>query len=386
MARVRGPGAETAKGIPWDVCWTDADGRERSKRFYDETRAIKEAGKIEDQIRRGANTDPRAGRQTFKAVAEDWLATKVKARPATRAKYRQQLVDYALPAFGSRRIASITAADAGRFVESLYTTERDTPRQAAGVTRIMYPVRAVFAYALDEGYITRDPTRKVPNPSAETLGQEDFEGTALTPAQVAALAAACGAKHHLGELIVWFVALTGVRAGELERLDLGHVNALHRYVTVPGTKSRRSKGRRVDYAADLSPKLHAFVEQHPSAGDASAPLFYGKASRTRIDPGKRMDQNRFYKRIFKPAAVKLGLPDVRFHDLRHTAGSWWIESGYSLEEVADRLGHADINFTRRTYIHQLHTRASQSADKHAVWLESQLTAPTNVVQLHRAAG
>lgn len=250
----------------------------------------------------------------------------------------------------------------------------------------MYPVRAVFAYALGEGLVPRDPTRKVPNPGAETLGQDDFEGTALTPAQVAALATECGKAHEFGELIVWFVALTGVRAGELGRLDLGHINTRQRFVLVPGTKSRRSRGRRVDYGTDLAPRLHPFIEAHPRADERAAPLFYIAGSRRQGDAMNRLDHSSFYKHTFKPAAVRISLGHVRFHDLRHTAGSWWIESGYSLEEVADRLGHADINFTRRTYIHQLHTRASASADKHALWLSAQLSA-TNVVPLRsKAAG
>jgi integrase len=386
MASVRGPGTATRKGIPWDVEWIDADGRKLSKRFYDETQARKWAGKVEYQVQRGENTDPRAGRKTFRQVAEDWEATKLAARADTLAKYKRQLELYAFPEFGSRRIASITAAQVGKFVQSLRTTESGKPRRAGGIERIMYPTRAVFGYALDEGLIPRDPTRKVPNPGTEALGQDDFEGTALTPAKVAALATECQ-SHDLGNLIVWFVALTGVRAGELDRLNIGHVNALHRYVMVPGTKSKRSKSRRVDYAADLSPRLHAYLKTHPRKGDATAPLFYGrKATSGEPDPFSRLGAGTFYKRVFKPAAVRLGIGHIRFHDLRHTAGSWWIESGYSLEEVADRLGHADINFTRRTYIHQLHTRASASADQHAVWLAAQLKAPSNVVPLRKAAG
>ncbi|MBX6722208.1 MAG: hypothetical protein IRY92_03060, partial [Dactylosporangium sp.] len=164
MAHVRGPGTPTKKGTPWDVCWEDETGRARSKRFYDETKARKEAGRIEASLARGENTDPRAGRLSFKAVAEDWLATPQRARRDTRSKYRRMLENHAFPTFGARRIASITAADLGRFVESLYTTNTNRPRRAAGIERIMYPVRATFGYALDEGYIVRNPARKVPNP------------------------------------------------------------------------------------------------------------------------------------------------------------------------------------------------------------------------------
>lgn len=103
--RIRRSGAPTKKGQPLDLVWTDSAGVERNKRMYDEPQALREAGKIEQQLARGENTDPRAGRQTFRAVAEDWLATKIKARPDTRAQYKRQLTMHAFPAFGSRRIA-----------------------------------------------------------------------------------------------------------------------------------------------------------------------------------------------------------------------------------------------------------------------------------------
>jgi integrase len=385
MAHVRGPGALTKKGVPWDVCWTDENGRDRSKRFYDEKKAIKEAGRIEDQLRRGENTDPKAGRQTVQEIAEDWLATPQKARPATRAKYQRLLELHAFPALGPRRIGSITAADVGRFVESLYTTERGKPRAASGIERIMYPVRAAFAYALDEGYITRNPARKVHNPEAETLGQEDFEGVALTPGQVAAIAAECARRHEHGAAVVWFVALTGVRAGELARLDLSHLNTLRGYLTVPGTKSRRSRDRRVDYGSALTERLKPYLAAHPRASEPGAPLFFARDNNANADPHRRFDPGTFYKRVFKPAAKAVGIPRVRFHDLRHTAGSWWIEAGISLETVSARLGHADINFTRRTYIHQLHTRVEEDARKLDDWLTNQSGRPTNVVPLRRTA-
>jgi integrase len=45
------------------------------------------------------------------------------------------------------------------------------------------------------------------------------------------------------------------------------------------------------------------------------------------------------------------LPDIRFHDLRHTAASLSIRCGDSAKVVAERLGHANIAFTLNTYVH-----------------------------------
>ena len=46
-----------------------------------------------------------------------------------------------------------------------------------------------------------------------------------------------------------------------------------------------------------------------------------------------------------------GLPRIRFHDLRHTAGSILIQGGVDAKQVQQMLGHADISTTYNVYIH-----------------------------------
>ncbi len=53
---------------------------------------------------------------------------------------------------------------------------------------------------------------------------------------------------------------------------------------------------------------------------------------------------------FKRAADSIGLPDLRFHDLRHTTASWLINAGVDMKTIADILGQMDIRSTDR-YAH-----------------------------------
>ena len=53
------------------------------------------------------------------------------------------------------------------------------------------------------------------------------------------------------------------------------------------------------------------------------------------------------------------LEDLRFHDLRHTAGSYLMMRGASLVDVRAALGHADIKMTMRdAYLSPEHLRAA----------------------------
>ena len=46
-----------------------------------------------------------------------------------------------------------------------------------------------------------------------------------------------------------------------------------------------------------------------------------------------------------------GLPHIRFHELRHSCASFLINSGFTLKDVQEWLGHADIKMTANIYGH-----------------------------------
>ena len=56
-----------------------------------------------------------------------------------------------------------------------------------------------------------------------------------------------------------------------------------------------------------------------------------------------------FKRIVRSA----GVPEMRFHDLRHTHGSLLLKEGIPVKVASERLGHAHIAHTLQTYQHVL---------------------------------
>lgn len=54
---------------------------------------------------------------------------------------------------------------------------------------------------------------------------------------------------------------------------------------------------------------------------------------------------------FRDAIQRAGIPHLRFHDLRHTAGSWLAQAGVSMHEIKRILGHASIRTTETFYLH-----------------------------------
>jgi len=107
---------------------------------------------------------------------------------------------------------------------------------------------------------------------------------------------------------------------------------------------------------ELVTLLTEYIAAHPNRSDPTAPLwpgrFYGGYGdyRGALDWSKRLDYESFYRNRFRPAAVKMGQPDLRFHDLRHAAASLFAGSGMPLARVVRILGHADTATTYKVYL------------------------------------
>ncbi len=56
-------------------------------------------------------------------------------------------------------------------------------------------------------------------------------------------------------------------------------------------------------------------------------------------------------RQFKRQLVDAGLPDIRFHDLRHSCATLLLAQGVPARALMDLLGHSQISLTLGTYSH-----------------------------------
>lgn len=106
-------------------------------------------------------------------------------------------------------------------------------------------------------------------------------------------------------------------------------------------------------------------------GNIAAPVF---CTRT----GQFIGKSNLIGQVFKPAVRRANaaaaskaeaagvtpevLPDIRFHDLRHTHATTLLSKGHSLKAVSQRLGHANVELTLRVYAHVLPTDDQKLAD------------------------
>lgn len=68
-------------------------------------------------------------------------------------------------------------------------------------------------------------------------------------------------------------------------------------------------------------------------------------------------------KAFKELSSKAGLPEIRFHDLRHTAATLMFKEGIHSKVVQEILGHSSIMLTLDTYSHVIPSMQNEIAEK-----------------------
>jgi Phage integrase family len=76
-----------------------------------------------------------------------------------------------------------------------------------------------------------------------------------------------------------------------------------------------------------------------------------------------IDADILLRHILRRALRRAGLPPLRFHDLRHMAGTLMHEAGVPLKRAQEILGHASERTTLAIYTHSMRRTHDDSADK-----------------------
>lgn len=73
---------------------------------------------------------------------------------------------------------------------------------------------------------------------------------------------------------------------------------------------------------------------------------------------------------FKRAVRSIGLPDLRFHDLRHSYAVAAIRAGDDIKTVSENLGHASVAFTLDIYGHVTDEMKQSSAERMQAYINT----------------
>jgi integrase len=157
---------------------------------------------------------------------------------------------------------------------------------------------------------------------------------------------------------------TGMRQGELLALRWADVDLAAGRLAVRGTLHRGAGGgwtiqepktarsrRPVVLARVAVRALTAHRRRQDAEQRAAGPRWaeHGFVFTNRV--GRPLSSQNLVQRDFHPLLRRLGLPQVRFHDLRHTAATLLLQQGVHPKVVSELLGHTDVGITLDLYSH-----------------------------------
>jgi len=201
-------------------------------------------------------------------------------------------------------------------------------RTPATGNRYLAAISAVCRWAIKEQWLNRNPARGIER-QREAAGCTVW----LTDKQRGALLTACDVSEwpDLG-LLVRMALSTGARRGELLALRWSDLDLKKGLAHVPDSKSGEPR------MLPLIQQVQDLLSGRAVPDDHEVLLF-----KSQHDPYTPIE----IRTPWDKARAAAGLPDFRFHDLRHSCASYLAMNGATLLEIADVLGHKTLAMVKR---------------------------------------
>ena len=303
---------------------------------------------METDLLSGRHVDPSSGRERFGVFAERWLEAR-DLRQRTRDTYASQLA-HILDEFETVELRKITPSA----IRAWHGRLSQSGLHANTVAKVYRLFRTMLDTAVDDGLLRTNPVH-IKGAAAE----RSIERPMLDCDDIERIA---DAIHPRFRALVWVGATSGLRYGELTGLTRRHVDIEGRSVRVEQALSFvKGKGptlgppksaavhRTVVIPTAVAEMLAGHIEEYV-ADEADALIFTSVKGSPLI--------NRYFAPYWKKALKAAGLDEsIRFHDLRHHAGTSAATAGASLREIMARMGHASSDASLR------HLKASARRDE-----------------------
>ena len=308
----------------------------RTKTFKRLTDAKAWAAKIESDMGHGAYVPTTADRRrTLHDLIDKYRTEYLPTRGMRDTKNHEALLDWWDANLGHATLDKLRPeliAEARRKLQTRRKKDGE-PLSGATINRHLAALSAVCKWAWKElRWLPANPVLDV-SKARESTGIVRF----LSDTERKALLKACRESPDPNIHTAVMLALaTGARYGNLRHLTWADVDRKAWRLRFSEVKNGQPR-----YVPVVGPAQAALQSHYEADPTQEGWIFKG----SRDDAPADLDKA--WRKVRKVAKIE----DVRFHDLRHTAGSYLTMHGASLAEVAEALGHRTLVMAKR-YSHQ----------------------------------
>ena len=320
---------------------------------------------LQNEIMQGTHVDDN------EITVSEWMDTWIecytaKVKDSTRDRYLTDIRNHIKPELGAIRIQDLKLLTVQKFLNHC----KAKGLALKSVKNIYLVLNKALTRAQKDGLLKKNPCTDAEIPSYDAPQKEMRP---LKDKEIPAFLKAI--QGHPLEYLFYVALFTGMRESELIGLSWDCVDWDHETIHLyRQLKRARGKGapwvfttlkNRQDRTFTVPHSVMA-VLQKARRKQAEWKLSHGQLFQNTDnlvftnELGEHLATHTVWKQ-FKQIVSQLGLPEVRFHDLRHSYATLALQNGVDIKTVSTNLGHATVAFTMDKYAHVSMTMQKESA-------------------------
>lgn len=292
---------------------------------------------------------------TLEEWYEIWMESFCKAsvKEYTANGYKQYFNAKIIPKIGNINIKNLTTVVCQQFLMDLYQNGRLRNTKSKGnglsvktVKDIKIALQTCLQKAVDEELIPTNPCKKVQLPKDEPKEMQTLKANELAAFLQETKDSGCY-EFYLLEIT------TGLRLGEILALTWDDLDMKNKTISVNKQVQRIKSELKA-----TTPKTAASIRKISICDECLNQLIILR-SRQRLNT-KLIFPSPITNGYRDPSSItrklhrmqkRAGVPQIRFHDLRHSFATLSLEQGMDIKTISHMLGHTDAGFTMNTYMH-----------------------------------
>ena len=337
------------------------------------------SGKTQKEVRekmQAAAVEVNSGtyKEPLKMTVGEWLDVWLTeylggVKPMTVLNYTQHVNNHIKPALGAIKLETLNTHEIQSFYNDLQKPHGDKAGLSAKTVKCVNGVlHKALQQAVAVGYLRFNPADACKLPRVERKEIKPLDSEAIT----AFMKAVEGSRYETLYLLTLF---TGMRRGEVcglqwdcVDLEKGTILINKQLQNIPGQpgkyrliSSKNGKGRSITAAPFIVSLLKKHKAQQSAERIRAGSAWEDSGFVFTDELGRHVSPHNVYH-SYKRIVASIGMPEARFHDLRHSCASLLLANGVAMKQIQEWLGHSDFSTTANVYAHLDYNSKLSSAD------------------------